>query len=53
MNTVTVLGKRAAHRINTGRRNLAHLKWKVSKPELGYGIAVEKSNWQIGAQESG
>ena len=44
-NTVTVIGQRAVHRINTGRRNLAHLKWKACKPELGYGNAMVKSKW--------
>ena len=39
-NTVTVFGQNAAHRINTGRNNVAHLKWKVCKDELGYGAAV-------------
>lgn len=44
-NTVTVIGKRAAHRINTGRRNQCHLRWKHLKPELGYGEAISKCHW--------
>ena len=45
-NIVTVLGNRAVHRINTGKRNVAHLKWKKPKMELGYGQVLEKCDWR-------
>ena len=45
-NTVTVFGQQAAHRINTGKRDLAHLKWKQSKAEAGYDVMVERSQWK-------
>ena len=45
-NTVTVLGNRAAHRINTGRRDETHLKWKKHKPELGYGQVMQQNRWR-------
>ena len=32
LNTVTVIGNKAAHRINTGKRNVSHLRWKLHKP---------------------
>ena len=37
LNTVTVVGNRAAHRINTGKRDFANLRWKKLKNGLGYG----------------
>ena len=40
-NTVTVIGNKAAHRINTGRRDPTHLRWKKVKQELGYGKAMD------------
>ena len=43
-NTVTIFGSNAAHRINTGRKNLAHLKWKFTK-EKGYGALRDALNW--------
>ncbi len=41
LNTVTVIGNRAAHRINTGKRDIANLRWKTIKRPLGYGQALE------------
>ena len=43
---MTVLGYKAAHRINTGKRNVSHLKWKQSKPALGYGLQIENAGWK-------
>ena len=42
LNTVTVFGKNAAHRINTGRSDPHNLKWKKAKSHLGYGKAVDE-----------
>ena len=45
-NTVTVIGHNAAHRINTGRRNPTHLRWKKLKPSLGIGQVMMDNEWQ-------
>ena len=44
-NTVTVLGHKAAHRINTGRRDPAHLRWKKLKENLGIGQVMIDNEW--------
>ena len=44
-NTITVIGKKAAHRINTGRKDFAHLRWKLTNEQLGYGKAIDEVNW--------
>lgn len=42
-----MIGKRSAHRINTGRRDIHKLRWKKLKHELGYGkIVDEDCEWQ-------
>ena len=41
-NTVTVVGRNSAHRINTGKRDVAKLRWKKVKEGLGYATAVER-----------
>ena len=45
LNTITVFGKNAAHRINTGRRDPENLRWKKVKEHLGYGKAMEEVQW--------
>ena len=45
-NTVTLIGKKAAHRINTGKRDMTHLKWKTLKTNLGYEKSIEKCHWK-------
>jgi len=44
-NTVTIFGQKSAHRINTGRTNVAHLRWKVDKEQMGYGAQRDRCNW--------
>ena len=46
LNTVTVFGKMAAHRINTGKRDPQQFKWKKAQSHLGYGQAVDEVNWK-------
>ena len=41
-----MIGRRSAHRINTGKRDVAHLKFKKLKPKLGYGKIVDDSGWK-------
>ena len=44
-NTVTLIGQKAAHRINTGRRDPTHLRWKKLKENLGIGQVMTDNYW--------
>ena len=40
-----MIGHKAAHRINTGRRDPAHLRWKKLKENLGIGQVMIDNEW--------